>query len=42
MKHPVTVLERDCDVDSIVLMTALTVVQAQDRRPAGSYSVTRT
>ena len=24
MAHPVTVLERDCDVDSIVLMTALT------------------
>ena len=32
MAHPVTVLERDCDVDSIVLMTALTVVQAQERR----------
>jgi len=31
MAHPVTVLERDCDVDSIVLMTALTVVQAQER-----------
>ncbi|MCH9688015.1 MAG: NADP-dependent malic enzyme, partial [Deltaproteobacteria bacterium] len=31
MAHPVTVLERDCDVDSIVLMTALTVVQAQDK-----------
>jgi malate dehydrogenase (oxaloacetate-decarboxylating)(NADP+) len=31
MKHPVTVLERDCDVDSVVLMTALTVVQAQER-----------
>ena len=34
MAHPVTVLERDCDVDSIVLMTALTVVQAQERRVA--------
>ena len=31
MAQPVTVLERDCDVDSIVLMTALTVVQAQER-----------
>jgi malate dehydrogenase (oxaloacetate-decarboxylating)(NADP+) len=31
MAHPVTVLERDCDVDTIVLMTALTVVQAQER-----------
>ena len=30
MAHPVTVLERDCDVDNIVLMTALTVVQAQE------------
>lgn len=30
MAHPVTILERDCDVDNIVLMTALTVVQAQD------------
>jgi len=30
MAKPVTVLERDCDVDNIVLMTALTVVQAQD------------
>ncbi len=30
MANPVTVLERDCDVDNIVLMTALTVVQAQD------------
>ena len=34
MKHPVTVLERDCDVDSVILMTALTVVQAQERHPA--------
>ncbi len=31
MAQPVTVLERNCDVDSIVLMTALTVVQAQER-----------
>jgi len=31
MAYPVTVLERDCDVDNIVLMTALTVVQAQER-----------
>ncbi len=31
MAHPVTVLERDCDVDTIVLMAALTVVQAQER-----------
>lgn len=30
MKHPVTVLERDCSVDNVVLMTALTVVQAQE------------
>jgi malate dehydrogenase (oxaloacetate-decarboxylating)(NADP+) len=30
MAHPVTVLERDCDVDNVVLMTALTVVQAQE------------
>ncbi|MEM6296303.1 MAG: NADP-dependent malic enzyme [Myxococcota bacterium] len=30
MAHPVTILERDCDVDNIVLMTALTVVQAQE------------
>ncbi|MBV1862491.1 MAG: NADP-dependent malic enzyme, partial [Nannocystaceae bacterium] len=29
MAKPVTVLERDCDVDNIVIMTALTVVQAQ-------------
>ncbi len=29
MAKPVTVLERDCDVDNIVFMTALTVVQAQ-------------
>ena len=34
MKHPVTVLERDCDVDNVVLMTALTVVRAQEQRPA--------
>jgi malate dehydrogenase (oxaloacetate-decarboxylating)(NADP+) len=33
MKHPVTVLERDCDVDTVVLMTALTVVRAQEGRP---------
>ena len=32
--YPVTVLERDCDVDSIVLMTALTVVRAQENRVA--------
>jgi malate dehydrogenase (oxaloacetate-decarboxylating)(NADP+) len=31
MAHPVTVLERDCDVDTIVLMAALTVVRAQER-----------
>ncbi len=30
MARPVTVLERDCDVDNIVIMTALTVVQAQE------------
>ncbi len=30
MARPVTILERDCDVDNIVLMTALTVVQAQE------------
>ena len=30
MARPVTVLERDCSVDTIVLMTALTVVQAQE------------
>ncbi len=29
--NPVTVLERDSDVDNVVLMTALTVVQAQTR-----------
>jgi malate dehydrogenase (oxaloacetate-decarboxylating)(NADP+) len=29
MAKPVNVLERGCDVDSVVLMTALTVVQAQ-------------
>jgi malate dehydrogenase (oxaloacetate-decarboxylating)(NADP+) len=29
MAKPVTVLERDCDVDNIVQMTVLTVVQAQ-------------
>ena len=29
MARPVTALERDCTVDNIVLMTALTVVQAQ-------------
>jgi phosphotransacetylase len=34
MARAVTVLERDCEVDNIVLMTALTVVAAQehDRR----------
>ncbi|MBK8716855.1 MAG: NADP-dependent malic enzyme [Deltaproteobacteria bacterium] len=34
MARAVTVLERDCEVDNIVLMTALTVVEAQelDRR----------
>jgi hypothetical protein len=31
MARPVTVLERDCEVDTIVLMTALTVVDAQER-----------
>jgi malate dehydrogenase (oxaloacetate-decarboxylating)(NADP+) len=31
MARPVTVLERDCSVDTVVLMTALTVVQAQER-----------
>lgn len=31
MKQPVTVLERDCSVDNIVHMTALTVVTAQQR-----------
>jgi len=30
MARPITVLERDCDVDNVVLMTALTVVQAQE------------
>ena len=30
MARPVTVLERDCDMDTVVLMTALTVVQAQE------------
>jgi malate dehydrogenase (oxaloacetate-decarboxylating)(NADP+) len=30
MARPVTVLERECDVDTVVLMTALTVVQAQE------------
>ncbi len=36
MARPVTVLERDCSVDNIVHMTALTVVQAQqlERRRA--------
>ncbi len=34
MARPVTVLERDCDVDNVVLMTALTVVQAQEQAPA--------
>jgi len=38
MAYPVTVLERDCDVDNIVLMTALTVVQAQER-DVGSRNV---
>ena len=31
MRRPVTVLERDCSVDSIVHMTALTVVNAQGK-----------
>ena len=31
MAKPVTVLERGTDVDTVVLMTALTVVQAQER-----------
>jgi len=31
MARPVTVLEAGADVDTVVLMTALTVVQAQDR-----------
>jgi malate dehydrogenase (oxaloacetate-decarboxylating)(NADP+) len=30
MARPVTVLERDCDVDNIVLMAALTVVTSQE------------
>jgi malate dehydrogenase (oxaloacetate-decarboxylating)(NADP+) len=30
MARPVTVLERDCDVDNIVLMAALTVVASQE------------
>ena len=30
MAQPVTMLERDCEVDNVVQMTALTVVQAQD------------
>lgn len=39
MNRPVTVLERDCTVDNIVHMAALTVVAAQQadgarRRPA--------
>ena len=29
MRKPISVLERDCDIDAIVHMTALTVVQAQ-------------
>ncbi len=33
MKQPVTVLERDCSVDNIVHMTALTVVTAQQQTP---------
>ncbi len=38
MARPVTVLERDCEVDTIVLMTALTVcdAQQQDRRRAAA------
>jgi malate dehydrogenase (oxaloacetate-decarboxylating)(NADP+) len=38
MARPVTVLERDCDVDTTVLMTALTVVQAQDRARAAAHA----
>ncbi|MBL4687699.1 MAG: NADP-dependent malic enzyme [Nannocystaceae bacterium] len=34
MAQPVTVLERGTDVDTVVLMTALTVVQAQERVPS--------
>jgi len=34
MAKPVTVLERGTDVDTVVLMTALTVVQAQERGSA--------
>ena len=34
MDKPVTVLERDCEVDNIVQMTVLTVVQAQLRERA--------
>ncbi|HWB75066.1 MAG TPA: NADP-dependent malic enzyme [Nannocystaceae bacterium] len=45
MARPVTVLERDCEVDTIVLMTALTVVDAQERaaqlRAADTASVPR-
>ncbi|MGB1014666.1 MAG: NADP-dependent malic enzyme [Nannocystaceae bacterium] len=33
MNQPVTVLERDCSVDNIVHMTALTVVTAQEQTP---------
>ncbi len=38
MARPITVLERDCEVDTIVLMTALTVVDAQEhaRRAAAA------
>lgn len=38
MKRPVTVLERDCDVDNIVQMTVLTVVQAQMYEQAGVHA----
>jgi malate dehydrogenase (oxaloacetate-decarboxylating)(NADP+) len=40
MARPVTLLERDCDVDVVVLMTALTVVRSQElgrgAKPAGA------
>ena len=34
MNRPVTALERDCTVDNVVLMSALTVVSAQQRERA--------
>ena len=35
MDAPVTVLERDCSVDNVVHMTALTVMQAQAKERRG-------